>query len=423
MKVNSILSVDSYVVINRSLLNENDRKVLIMLYQPLIGSLATSLYFSLWTDLNKSELMSREFTHHHLMTVTKMNIDQILDSRIKLEAFGLLKTYCKCKEINNYIYEIYSPLSASDFFSNPILSYSLCSSIGKTEYENTINYFKIPKISMNDYQSLTTKFSDVYNIKTKDIEDYTEENIKSKKILNLEVDDVIDFDLLEKSTNKFLNKNALSSKIKRLINEICYLYKFDLNIITNLIRESINDKNLIDENLLKKNCKNYFLFENNDKKPMLVYKSKNDIIDKNNIKNLREKLVACFNSVTPYEFLKSKYNGGKPTNKDVSLLEGLLLEQKLNPGVINVLVDYVLRVNDKKLNKNLIEAIASQWKMLNINDVDSAMKQAEKEYKKRYKKESKNEVKLPNWYNKEIKKEELTKEEEKELKSMLEEFN
>ena len=91
-----------------------------------------------------------------------------------------------------------------------------------------------------------------------------------------------------------------------------------------------------------------------------------------------------------------------------------------------MLIDYILRINDKKLNKSFVEAIASQWKMSNINTVKDAMKQAEKEYRKRNKlKEnniSKEKEKLPTWYGKDIKKEQMSKEDVEELEEMLKEF-
>jgi replication initiation and membrane attachment protein len=65
MKMVSILPADSYVVYNRSLLNDNDRFILTALYQPIVGSIATSLYFTLWVDSRRDE----EYTHHHLMNV------------------------------------------------------------------------------------------------------------------------------------------------------------------------------------------------------------------------------------------------------------------------------------------------------------------------------------------------------------------
>ena len=68
MSKHHILPADTYIVRNRTVFSENDRTLLIMLYQPLIGSTAISLYFTLWAYLDKSEVLSCEWTHHHLMT-------------------------------------------------------------------------------------------------------------------------------------------------------------------------------------------------------------------------------------------------------------------------------------------------------------------------------------------------------------------
>jgi replication initiation and membrane attachment protein len=426
MKFVSILPVDSYVVINKSVLNDSDYKHLTMLYQPIIGSIAINMYFSLWADLNKTEVMSNEYTHHHLMSNTKLSLDDIVSARRKLEALGLIKTYYKAGDINNYVYELYSPLSVSEFFSNPILSFSLYSSVGKKEYEDLISYFKMPKINFNGFENVSMRFSDIYSITTKNIEDVTSTSLKGKEKLDILVDDFVDFEFISSTTKK--SNIKLDDKIKTLINKLAYLYNFDNITISNIIMNSITDKGTISEVELKKNCKNYYLFENKGNIPKLVYKSKSSDKGVVNDKGLRAKLISCFEGVTPYNFLKSKYKGAKPTTKDVTLIEGLLVDQALSPGVINVLIDYVLRVNDKKLNKNLIEAIASQWKMLGINTAEDAMKQAEKEYKKHktYKENKINKSikteKLPHWYGKEIKKEQMTDEEEKELKDMLKEF-
>ena len=170
-------------------------------------------------------------------------------------------------------------------------------------------------------------------------------------------------------------------------------------------------------------------FENNGN-PKLIYKKVNkEETNIKNAKNIREKLIECFECTTPYDFLKAKYGGAKPTNRDISLIESLLVDQELNPGVVNVLVDYVLRINDKKLNKNFVEAIASEWKIKKISNVTDAMNEAEKQYKKMNELKEKTktkakveDVKLPSWYGKNIKKKEITKEEQEELESLLSEF-
>ena len=39
MKEINILPADTFVVVNRTILNESDRKIISMLYQPIIGSM------------------------------------------------------------------------------------------------------------------------------------------------------------------------------------------------------------------------------------------------------------------------------------------------------------------------------------------------------------------------------------------------
>ena len=99
MKEINILPADTFIVVNRTILSENDRKIISMLYQPIIGYAAVSLYFTLLDDLDKSELMSYDLTHHHLMATMQLKLEDIVVARQKLEASGLLKTYFKSGNI------------------------------------------------------------------------------------------------------------------------------------------------------------------------------------------------------------------------------------------------------------------------------------------------------------------------------------
>ena len=100
MKNIVILPADTYVVVNKTVIKDLDRKLITMLYQPIIGYSATSLYFTLVDDLDKRELMSEDLTHHHLMSTMQLKLDDIVIARKKLEAVGLLKTYYKKEHVN-----------------------------------------------------------------------------------------------------------------------------------------------------------------------------------------------------------------------------------------------------------------------------------------------------------------------------------
>ena len=432
MKEINILPADTFVVVNRTILNESDRKIISMLYQPIIGSIATSLYYTLWADLDKTELLSNEYTHHHLMTSLRVKLDAIITARKKLEAIGLLKTFIKTGNSNSYVYEIFSPISAYEFFNHPILNIVLYNNVGKKEYENILKYFKVPKINLSSYEEITSRFDDVFESVPGTLYDNLNEDLRVNKTGQIKIDNRFDFDLLISSVpSGIITNKTFSREAKELINNLSYVYNIDALEMKSSILNSIKENGLIDKNLLRKNVRNYYKYENENKLPSLIYKSQPEYL-KNPVgsSSKRAKMVYVFENTSPYNFLKGANKGIKPSSRDLSLLESLLTDFKLNPGVVNVLIDYVLKINNKKLTKNYVEAIASQWKRLNVETVEEAMRAAEKEYKKESKEvqdkslsRTIKEEKLPDWFNQNIKKEKISEEEEHSLKDMLKEFS
>lgn len=431
MRELNILPADTFVVVNRTILNENDRKIISMLYQPIIGCIATDLYYTLWADLDKLELLSGEYTHHHLMTSLRIKMDPIIMARKKLEAVGLLKTFLKEGNPNSYVYELFSPISAVEYFNHPILNVVLYNNVGKKEYENLLKYFKVPKINLSSYKEITSSFDDVFESAPGTLYDNLNTDLRTNKTGQIKIDSEFDFDLLISSVpNGLISNKTFSREVKDLICNLSYVYNLDAIEMKPSILNSIKKNGLIDKNALRKNVRNYYRYENDNKLPSLIYKSQPEYL-KNPIgkDDKRAKMIYVFENTSPYNFLKGANKGAKPAERDLNILEGLLTDFKLNPGVVNVLIDYVLKINNKKLTKNFIEAIASQWKRLNIETVDEAMKAAEKEYKKskvviedkKYIKQS-NEV-LPEWFDKKIEKKKISEENEKSLKDMLKEFS
>jgi replication initiation and membrane attachment protein len=56
-----------------------------------------------------------------------------------------------------------------------------------------------------------------------------------------------------------------------------------------------------------------------------------------------------------------------------------MIKYKLPPGVVNVLIEVVLRKTDMKFTKGFVESIASHWARLKIKTVKEAMEAARKE--------------------------------------------
>ena len=162
----SILPADTYVVVNKTVIREDDRRLLTMLYQPIIGYTAVSLYFTLIDDLDELKRISNDLNHYHLMSIMQLRLEDIMIAREKLEAVGLLKTYLKKGNVNNYVYLLYSPISANEFFNHPILNIVLYNNIGKKEYLKRQEMFKVPRVRLTDYEDVSRKFNEVFKSST-----------------------------------------------------------------------------------------------------------------------------------------------------------------------------------------------------------------------------------------------------------------
>ena len=432
MKTRTILPADTYVVINKTVIDDGDRKLVSMLYQPIIGYSAVSLYFTLLDDLDKSEVMSGDLSHHHLMSLMQLKLDDIVMAREKLEACGLLKTYYKEGSVNQYVYLIYSPMSAHEFFNHPILNVVLYNNLGKQEYDRIVNYFKLPRINLKDYQDITSSFDEVFTSCRGNFF-CVDEEIKKKEKNPLKISSNIDFDMLISSIpNSMVNDKCFSKENRELIDTLSFTYQLDTLAMQGLVRDSLNEKGMIDKNLLRKSCREYYQFEHQGELPTVIYRKQPEYLKKPlGDQSKWAKMVYTFENLTPYQFLKAKYKGAEPTDRDKRLIENLLLDQKLNPGVVNVLIAYVLKINHEQLKKSYVETIAGQWKRLNIETVEDAMKVCEKEHKKMKGLLNKNkskvtkelkEAKLPAWFDKELDNAETTPEEEEELNKILKEL-
>lgn len=433
MKEITILPADTYIVVNKTVIKDLDRKLITMLYQPIIGYSATSLYFTLVDDLDKRELMSEELTHHHLMSTMQLKLDDIVVARKKLEAVGLLKTYYKKDHVNNYVYLLYSPISANDFLNHPVLNIVLYNNLGKKEYDRIVDYFKVPRINLKDYEDVSSMFSEVFTSVSGNVL-IENEDIRQENTNKLTFHSKIDFNLLISSIpSSMVSPKCFNEETRELINALAYTYDIDDMNMQGLVRNSINERGLIDRVELRKNARNFYQFENDGKLPTFVYSKQPDYLKTPQGDTSKwAKMVYTFESVHPYDFLRSKYKTGEPSLRDLKLIESLLVDLKMTPGVVNVLIAYVLKINNQKLSKGYIDTIAGQWKRLNIETVEEAMRISEKEHKKLKKKfETKKDTKpsyvpkvktqeeLPDWFNKELKNEEMTEEDMKELDDIL----
>ena len=424
MKTITLLPADTYTVVNKSLLNNDDRKNLIALYEPIIGPIAVALYLTLWNDLDKLEITSDDLNHHHLMTIMKIDLNSLKIARETLEAVGLIRTFYKEDNVNSYVYELYSPLTPKEFLNHPIFNVVLYNNIGKNEYNKIKCLYQEVVFDTNEYIDISKSINETFT--SSNI--VPEFDVRERETITVNAMDIIDFDLLISSIpNNILNEKSLNKKVRELINNLAFVYDLDTLKMAEIIRSTINEKGYIITEELRKSVRNYYTYNNSGKLPTLIYRTQPEYLKTPmGDSSKRARIIYVFENTTPYDFLKSKYKGVKPTNRDLKLLEYLTCDLELKPAVVNVLVDYVLRKNDNKLNQAFVETIAGQWKRNGVETADEAMQLAEKQQKKIIKTAPaniKNPEATPVWFKKEIQKETVTKEEEEELKELMKGYN
>ena len=251
--------------------------------------------------------------------------------------------------------------------------------------------------------------------------DYSTLDLKARNINNLAFD--IGFSLdecLASIPSEMLNIRTINKSTKELLLKLAFIYDLNLETMQTIIRESLNEKNAIDKDKIRENARKYYTFQNSGKLPNIVFKCQPEYLRKPlGDTSKMAQTIYMFETTSPYNFLASKM-GTKPSKTDVAVLEHLVLDIDLSPGVINVLLDFVLKTTNNKLNMNYIDAIASQWKKSKITTVEDAINIARSEYNKR---KPKTKVALePEWFDKKIEKENATGEEKENIDELLKEY-
>lgn len=392
-----LIPIDRYLVTSNGLLHEYDRKVLTFLYQPLIGSTCLSLYMTLWAELEENILWSESSTHHLLMNLLSVNLKDIYEARLMLEGIGLLKTYVKTDESGrSFIYEIHPPLNPEQFFLDGMLNIYLYRKIGKTHFSRLKRFFSIPKKPMEeDYLEVTRAFQDVFASATpgslqymqehaEDLEaESTQEFIGRQKQKPIQIDtNTFDFDMLMAGLNESLvPQKALTKKVKEVISNLAFLYGISPIEMKNFILGAINENDEIDIEDLRKGARNWYQFENYDQLPSLINRTQPAVhqVQLTEPKTQEEKLIRYYETTPPIVIFKELSGGVEPSVSNLKILEEVMIKYKLPPGVVNVLIEVVLRKTDMKFTKGFVESIASHWARLKIKSVKEAMEAARKE--------------------------------------------
>ncbi|WP_017726626.1 replication initiation and membrane attachment family protein [Halalkalibacterium ligniniphilum] len=395
-----LLPVDRYTVRTADYLNDLDQKVVTLLYQPLIGTMAYGLYLTLWSELERDEYWSKEQTHRHLMLMMGVTLENIYQERKKLEAIGLLRTYKrKDQETTSYLYELQPPMSPQQFFENDVLSVYIYNRLGKSQYLALRDRFMVDVVDKNEYVETTYSFDEVYTslhhseIVSNHQSEMGEALSMSEKqeLLYKRGEDELsfakssfDFELMKNDLSSYIvPENVLTEEVKQTILRLAFVYRIEPLQMSRILQQALIHDDEVDIGELRKRAQEWYKLEHGNEPPTLAMQTqpvKHRTMVKKEAQTEEEKVVALYETTSPLTLLESRSDGAKVPLADVKIIENLLIDYQLLPGVVNVLLDYVLMRNNMKLSKSLIEKIAGHWARKKVKTVVEAMKLAKEEY-------------------------------------------
>ncbi len=399
-----------------------DRQLLTLLYQPMVGSEAISLYLTLWAD---GEMHADDSTHYNLMNTLGKPAKSIFESRIQLEAIGLLKTYRKDGDNRSFIYELCPPLDPKTFFADPLLSMFLFSKIGESSYRRVRDRFVIQVPIAEGYEEVSRTFTDIFQpVHAKSGYPADQKELEARTDGEYEMEQDFDFALLRQGlSEQLVPKRVLTPGIRHFIAKLSFLYGFGPLEMQKVVLLAIEDDYRIDEEGLRKAASDYYKMTVTTTAPKLepIKKAEPKVQEQKPDSqqapiNKEDELIAYLESASPLQVLRDIANGKEPLPADVQLANQLVTQHGMEPAVVNVLLQYVLLRTDMKLTKAYVEKIASHWLRKNVTTAKQAMEFARIEHTQymKWKNESGaapkrsassgrkpiREEKLPEWFNK-----------------------
>ncbi|WZX99301.1 DnaD domain protein [Bacillus sp. FSL W7-1360] len=416
-----LLPVDHFIVRLSNYETTIDQQVLTLLYQPLIGADAVGLYHGLRAQLSVGAWMSERMTHHQLALSLALDLPSLLQARKKLEGIDLLRTFHKkSTDGDTFIYVLHPPQRPNQFFSDDVLSVFLYNRLGKTQFRSLRDRFTLPTLQEDEYEEVTRAFSDVFtSLRHSEMQPKLQSD--AENVLQLPEGEAFagdegtnlklqgfDLALMKQSLSSFVVPDqVLTGEIETLIKKLAFVYQVTPLVMADLVGRAMHHDTLHASDL-RKTVQDWYRLEHGDKPPALAEKAQplNQRTIHGEPETEEEKVMQFYEQTPPLTLLEERQEGARVSPADARLIEELLVDYKLYPGVTNVLIDFVLYQYDMKLSRNLLLKIAAEWARHKLKTVPEAMalvkaeKQKQKQAQQKPRGKTRRHVredKLPQW--------------------------
>lgn len=352
--------LDKFKLITYQNLDLDERNVFTLLYQPIIGCDAFTLYLTLWSFIDRTRSNSTEHKHYKIYDILRMSPKQFTQARKKLEAIGLLVAY---HNEDLYLYELKAPLSAEEFIKDGSLGAYLYSKIGKENFEDLVNLFRVTKGDKNGFKNITSNFDEVFSSIPQPID--IKHDYASKSKAKIKINHNFDFEVFVEGLSKnYVDRRKLTKSVIEKIMNISYVYNLDEFTMQKVFMDSVDRDRNINIEKISYNARKWFEFERETVETELIIDSKERLTP--------EDLLEKCKTETPSTVLGILSNG-KPSVTELKVVERIIENYDFKIEVVNFLLVYVIGLLGEFPAYGYFDKVAIEWQRNNVKSVPSAI--------------------------------------------------
>lgn len=230
-----------FFITNRVDIFPKDLRILIKLYQPLIGSLALAVYLSLNEDYSTRAMLSDAKGIYTLQEQIDCDIKKLFGALHKLEAVGLIQTRLLDNQIMGQVlcFELKRVPASSEFFATALLASLLKEKVGVTAFNKLSHEFaretkqnKSELSGIKEAPNISASFMDVFHISDQEAIDPSvevkeaaqENNYSSNNFATVNDQNQIDWDFMKQQFEIYQIAGSEIDQNKEAIRAVMRIY-------------------------------------------------------------------------------------------------------------------------------------------------------------------------------------------------------
>ncbi|GAX01230.1 hypothetical protein C5L25_001853 [Secundilactobacillus silagei JCM 19001] len=364
-------------------LQDERRRVLDLLYQPILGVSAYSLATVMWRQVALTADLKVEVTHTDLLALLNISMTALESARQRLEAASLLRTYENQPDrMPELIYELQQPVSGEMFFKDDLLSLLLLEVVGERQFERLRQAFLPRQLKRDKWHEISKSFLDVFSLDnrliatppklietTKAAFDQGQTSVEPEQPTAPDFDFGLLSELLKRS---YIDLTDLQQYRQLIINEHL-LYGIDETEMARYIGDATNlATNKLDATQFKRTVAAAYQSETTP-----VVASQKAVTAKKASESQEETaLIAAAKQYEPMAFLAQirQQQGGYVASGEQRIVEQIASKQIFSSPVINILIyEVLIDLNNPTITQRLTDTVANRWAQDGVKTPEDAL--------------------------------------------------